>query len=229
MKSFEQMKANIIKERACFNKVAFISAVLLVVALAVLIIFSLIFELYYLIILASVLAVFYVLFLLLANAKVRKKEETACVEKLKKIVASIVIKNEYDLKVMDTDVVLRATKTGFVIDDETYGYDNFDIFLGTSNLFGQVSIAVFVVSNFSPFADDKTYPINFGILLDGETLGCAKQYFFDSEYKAFNFILENPEQSAKEILKYGMLKIQIEERKKQKALEKLSKQLSNLD
>ena len=31
----------------------------------------------------------------------------------------------------------------------------------------------------------------------------VKKYFFSADYKAFNYLIEKPEESAKEILKYG--------------------------
>lgn len=226
MKSFEQMKASRIKERLIFNKFSVISSLCFILCTAVLVTLALLLKHYWLFIIEAVLLAIFVVSLVVLCVKVRKKEEKIASDKFRAIVNAIVIKDEYELPVLDSDLTVKVTKSGFVIDGELFGYDNFDTFLGTTNLFRQASIAVFVVSNFSPFSDDKTYPINFGIELNEEGLGCAKQYFFDEEYKAFQFILENPEQSAKEILRYGMLKIQIEEQKKQKALDKLAKELS---
>ena len=39
------------------------------------------------------------------------------------------LKDEYVLPVMDVDVTVKVTKSGFVIDGELFGFDNFDIFL----------------------------------------------------------------------------------------------------
>lgn len=225
----EQLKSERLKERVIFNRVVIVSVVCLIVIETILTVFTFAFSAYYLFIPIGVVLLGFILPLCIYNTIIRKKEEDVAVKKLRRIVDGIVIKDEYDLPVMDIDFTVKVTKSGFIIDGELFGYDNFDIFLGTSNLYRQVSVAVFVVSNFSPFSDDKVYPMNFGIVLDSVALGCAKQYFFDKEYKAFNCILENPEQSAKEILKYGRLKIQIEEEKKQKALDKLAKELSQYE
>ena len=170
-------------------------------------------------------AVIFIVIFALWNAKIKKVEERIQVEKFRKMVDEIVEQDEYELPIMDYGFSIKVTKSGFSVDGETFGFDNFDIFMGTTNLCHQASVAFFVVSNFSPFSDDKTYPINFGIACDSLSLGCAKKFFFEADYKAFSYLLENPEESAKEILKYGLLKVQIEERKKARALEKLAEEL----
>ncbi|MBE5731904.1 MAG: hypothetical protein E7353_02610 [Clostridiales bacterium] len=227
MEPLQQLKAGRIKERVILNKVILIATIFFIVALVVLITLALTLQFYILFIFLAVLVLAYVLPIVIVSSNVRKKEERIECEKFRKIVDSIVLQEEYELPVLDVDLTIKVTPKGFVIDDELFGFDNFDVFMGTSKLFRQASIAFFVVSNFSPYSDDKTYPINFAIGFDGKSLGCAKQYFFESDYKAFNFVLENPEESAKEILKYGMLKVQIEEQNKQKQLDKLARELSN--
>ncbi len=226
MESLEKLKSSRIKERIVFNKVASILAISFVIISAILITLTFVLQLYVLLVSVALLVVLYVVSFIIISFKIRKKEEKIAVEKFRNAVDSIVLQEEYELSVLDEDLSIKVTAKGFVIDDELFSFDNFDIFLGTSKLFRQASVAFFVVSNFSPFSEDKTYSINFGIEFDSKSLGCAKQYFFSKDYKAFNFLLENPEESAKEILKYGMLKIQIEELKKQKKLDKLAKELS---
>lgn len=229
LSSQEQLKAEMLRDRVVFNKVLVVLTIVLICSELILLLIALIGRVYFLFVPFGILIFTYFVPVLAINAKIRRKEEVVAVQKLRKTVDDIVIKDEYELPVMDSDATVKVSKQGFNIDGEVFGYDNFDIFLGTTNLYRQVSLAVFVVSNYSPFADDKTYPINFGIVLDSEALGCAKQYFFEKDYKAFNFILENPEQSAKEILRYGMLKIQIEEEKKQNSLDKLAKEMMDYE
>ena len=221
------MKANTPKERRLLNKIIPIATLCVALAETALIVLAFVLGRYFLFVPAGVIAVAYIVSLLIACAKVRAIEEKIAQEKFRKMVDEVEFKEEYEFYTMDTNVLIKVTKQGFVIDGETYGYDNFEIFLATANMLRQASVAVFITSNFSPYSDDRTYPINFGIVANGELLGCAKRYFFDEDYKAFAYILENPEQSAKEILRYGRLKIQIEEEKKQKKLDKLVKELES--
>ena len=222
----DQFREGILPQRTIFTKTAIICAIAMIpVPIAVAIVLAITVKFYLSFAIAGVLLVLYVAIFLVWNAKISAVEQKIQTDKFRAMVDGIVDLEEYDLPVMDCDYTVKVTKTGFDIDGEIIGFDSFDIFMGTTNMCRQASVAFFVVSNYSPFSDEKTYPINFGIKCDSLSLGCAKKYFYDSEYKAFKYLIENPEESAKEILRYGLLKVQIEEQKKMKQLEKLEREL----
>ena len=221
----EQFRAGIIPQRIRYANTLKIGVSILVCLLIATIIVACVSQFFVVFIVLGGIVVIFIVIFAVWNVKIKKVEEQIQIEKFRKMVNEIVEQDEYELPVMDYGFSIKVTKSGFTIDNETFGFDNFDIFMGTTNLCHQASVAFFVVSNFSPFSDDKTYPINFGIACDSLSLGCAKKFFFEPDYKAFNYLIENPEESAKEILKYGLLKVQIEERKKARALEKLATEM----
>ena len=222
-----KFKSGLLKERVLYNRAFAISTIILAIIAVASSILIYIYDQFILFIGLGLIILAYVITFIVIGAKIRKKEIISQGAKLRKIVDEMIDQYEYDLSVMDYDFTLKVTSTGFIIDGETFGFDNFDIFLGSTNMYRQASIAFFVVSNFSPFSDERTYPINFGIEGNSLSFSCAKKYFFSADYKAFNYLIENPEESAKEILKYGLLKVQIEEQKRAKKLEKLAKDLQN--
>ena len=224
-----KFKSGMIRERVIFNRALVISTILLAMTIIVSSILICNYQEYILFLGLGIFVFAFVITFVLIGAKITKKEIIIEGEKLRKIVDEMIDQDEYSLSVMDYDFTLKVTSTGFVIDGETFGFDSFDIFLGTTNMCRQASVAFFVVSNFSPFSDERTYPINFGIEGNSLAFSCAKKYFFSADYKAFNYLIEKPEESAKEILKYGVLKVQLEEQKREKKLAKLVKELEKLD
>lgn len=223
-----KFKSGMIRERVMFNRALGISTILLAIIVVVSSILICNYQEYILFLGLGIFVFAFVITFVVIGAKICKNEIKSQGEKLRKIVDEMVDQDEYSLSVMDYGFTLKVTSTGFVLDGETFGFDNFDIFLGTTNMYRQASVAFFIVSNFSPFSDERTYPINFGIEGNSMAFSCAKKYFFSADYKAFNYLIENPEESAKEILKYGVLKVQMEEQKREKKLEKLAKDMQNL-
>ena len=129
-----KFKSGMIRERVIFNRALVISTILLAMIIVVSSILICNYQEYILFLGLGIFVFAFVITFALIGAKITKKEIIIEGEKLRKIVDEMIDQDEYSLSVMDYDFTLKVTSTGFVIDGETFGFDSFDIFLGTTNI-----------------------------------------------------------------------------------------------